>query len=146
MIATSGKRIAAVKRPFNRKKYLQMLTEAMPRIIETAEELDRANELIAPFLHPERELAPEIQAFVRLMLKLIEDYNRSNPAFPPMKPHELLQALMQEANLRQSDLLDIFGSRSRASEAVNGKRTISKQQARQLGERFCISPAAFIEI
>jgi HTH-type transcriptional regulator/antitoxin HigA len=146
MIATSGKRIAAVNRRFDRRKYLRLLSEAMPRIIETPEELDRANEVIAPFLHPERKLDPEAQAFVRLMLKLIEDYNRSNPAFPAMKPHELLQALMEEANLRQTDLLDIFGSRSRVSEAVNGKRPISKQQARRLGERFCISPTAFVEI
>ena len=53
------KKIAAVKRRFNRKKYLQLLTGAMPRIIETREELDRVNKLIEPFLHPERELPPE---------------------------------------------------------------------------------------
>jgi len=146
MIATSGKKIAAVKRRFNRKKYLQLLTGAMPRIIETREELDRVNKLIEPLLHPERELPPEEKAFVRLMLRLIDDYNRANPAFPSMNPHELLQALLEETGIRQADLLDIFGSRSRVSEAVSGRRAISKQQARRLGERFCISPMAFVEI
>ncbi len=53
---------------------------------------------------------------------------------------------MEEAGIRQADLLDIFGSRSRVSEAVNGKRVISKQQAKRLGERFCMASAAFIEI
>ncbi|MGH9842477.1 MAG: helix-turn-helix domain-containing protein [Blastocatellia bacterium] len=61
-----------------------------------------------------------------------------------MKPHEILQALMEEHALRQADLLDVFGSRSRVSEAVSGKRAISKEQAKKLGERFCLSPAAFI--
>lgn len=146
MIATSGKKTAAANRRFNRKKYLQLLTEAMPRIIETPEEMERANKIVEPFLSPERELAPEEEAFARLMLKLIDDYNRANPAFPPMRPHELLQALMDEAGLRQADLLDIFGSRSRVSEAVSGKRAINKEQAKRLGERFRIAPAAFIEI
>lgn len=144
MIATSGRRTAVAKRRFDRKKYLQLLTAAVPRIIETPEELERANKVIEPFLHPERELAPEEEAFARLMLKLIDDYNQAHPAFPPLQPHELLQALMEEGNLRQADLLDIFGSRSRVSEAISGKRAISKLQARRLGERFCISPTAFV--
>lgn len=146
MIATSGKKTAAASRRFNRKKYLQLLTDAMPRVIETPGELERANRIIEPFLHPETDLAPEEEAFVRLMLKLIDDYNKTNPAFPPLKPHELLRALIEESGVRQADLLGIFGSRSRVSEAVNGKRAISKQQARRLGERFRISPSAFIEI
>lgn len=146
MIATSGKKTAPAERRFNRKKYLQLLTDAMPRLIETPAELERANKIVAPFLHPERELAPEEEAFVRLMLKLIDDYNQAHPAFPPLKPHELLQALMEEAGLRQADLLDIFGSRSRVSEAVSGKRAISRPQARLLGERFCLAPGAFVEI
>ncbi len=146
MIATSGKKTAVVNRRFNRKKYLQLLTDAMPRIIETPEELERANKIIEPFLHSDKALAPEEEAFVRLMLKLIDDYNKANPVFSPLKPHEMLSALIEETGLRQTDLLDIFGSRSRVSEAVSGKRAISKQQARLLGERFCLSPAAFVEI
>lgn len=79
-----------------------------------------------------------------MMLKLIDDYQEQHSIIPKLKPHELLQAIMEEAGLRQADLLDIFGSRSRVSDAVNGKRAISKEQAKKLGERFCVSPAAFI--
>ncbi len=46
--------------------------------------------------------------------------------------------------MRQVDLLPVFGSRSRVSEAVNGKRAISKAQAKRLGRLFHLSPAAFI--
>jgi HTH-type transcriptional regulator/antitoxin HigA len=106
--------------------------------------LKRASRLIEPLLYPERRLTPEEDALVRLLLKLIDDYQTAHPVFPPMKPHERLQALMEEHGLRQADLLDIFGSRSRVSEAVSGKRAISKEQAKKLGERFCLSPAAFI--
>jgi plasmid maintenance system antidote protein VapI len=51
---------------------------------------------------------------------------------------------MEENDLSQADLLDVFGSRSRVSEAVSGKRAISKEQAKRLGDRFRVSPAAFI--
>jgi antitoxin component HigA of HigAB toxin-antitoxin module len=41
-------------------------------------------------------------------------------------------------------LLDIFGSRSRVSDAVNGKRAISKEQAKRLSERFKLRVEAFL--
>jgi antitoxin component HigA of HigAB toxin-antitoxin module len=39
------------------------------------------------------------------------------------------QFLIGQNNLRQADLVSIFGSRGRVSEVVNGKRAISKAQA-----------------
>ncbi|MGH9835300.1 MAG: hypothetical protein ACREBD_33145 [Blastocatellia bacterium] len=51
---------------------------------------------------------------------------------------------MEVNNLRQADLVEVFGSRSRGSDAATGKRTISKEQAKRLGEYFCVSPALFI--
>ena len=128
---------------FNRRKYALMLSESTPRVIDTPEELERASRLVEPLL-ARRERTPEEEAFLALMLKLIDDYQTSHPAFPPMKPNELLQALMEEQGLRQADLLDVFGTRSRVSDAVRGKRGISKEQAKKLGSRFCLSPSAFI--
>jgi hypothetical protein len=43
---------------------------------------------------------------------------------------------MEQNDLRQADLVEIFGSRERVSEVVNGKRAISKSQAKALGEFF----------
>jgi HTH-type transcriptional regulator/antitoxin HigA len=100
--------------------------------------------LVEPLLRQGEARSPEEHALCALLLKLIDDYQTAHPVFPPMKPHEILQALMDEHGLRQADLLDVFGSRSRVSEAVSGKRAISKEQAKKLGERFCLSPAAFI--
>jgi HTH-type transcriptional regulator/antitoxin HigA len=54
----------------------------------------------------------------------------------------VLQSLNNE--LRQADLVKIFGSRGRVSEVINGKRAISKAQAKSLGEFFKVSPDLFI--
>jgi HTH-type transcriptional regulator/antitoxin HigA len=46
--------------------------------------------------------------------------------------------------LKQSDLLHIFGSSGIASEVFNGKRAISKAQAKKLAEHFKVSVELFI--
>ncbi|MGH9938765.1 MAG: helix-turn-helix domain-containing protein [Blastocatellia bacterium] len=61
-----------------------------------------------------------------------------------LEPHEALEYLMEVNNLRQADLVKVFGSRSRVSDAATGKRAISKEQARRLGEFFRVSPALSI--
>ena len=49
-------------------------------------------------------------------------------------PHEILQHILEFSGLKQSDLVKITGSSSGVvSEIVNGKRTISKAQAKALG-------------
>ena len=50
---------------------------------------------------------------------------------------------MEQHGLRQSDLADC-APQGRISEILNGKRAISKALARQLGQRFGVSPALFL--
>ena len=63
---------------------------------------------------------------------------------PDASPLDVLKELMLANNLKAADLADSRRGRSRVSEILAGKRAISKEQARRLGERFRISPAAFI--
>ncbi|MCI0391829.1 MAG: hypothetical protein MOB07_24060 [Acidobacteria bacterium] len=46
----------------------------------------------------------------------------------------MLRTLMENRGVKRADLLRIFGSRGIASEVYNGKRAISKGQAKKLGE------------
>lgn len=59
-------------------------------------------------------------------------------------PTEMLQYLLETSGKRQSDLVGIIGSSGIVSEVVNGKRAISKSQAKKLGEIFKVSPSLFI--
>jgi len=56
---------------------------------------------------------------------------------------EMLHYLMEEHNLRQSDLPEI-GSQGVVSEILRGKRELNVRQIRLLAERFHVSPAVFI--
>jgi HTH-type transcriptional regulator/antitoxin HigA len=46
--------------------------------------------------------------------------------------------------MQAKDLWPVFGSKGITSEVLNGKRGISKEMARKLGEVFHVSPAVFI--
>jgi HTH-type transcriptional regulator/antitoxin HigA len=105
--------------------------------------LERLAREIEPLLDKGDRRSPEEEELCRLVLKLIGDYQRERHLVPGLQPHELLQALLEESGMRQVDLLSVFGSRSRVSDAVNGKRGISREQAKRLGELFHLSPAAF---
>jgi HTH-type transcriptional regulator/antitoxin HigA len=51
---------------------------------------------------------------------------------------------MDGRDLKPADLAGVLGSRSRASEILSRKRSISKDQAKALAAFFGVSPAAFI--
>ena len=128
----------------NRRKYIELLSGALPRIIENDVELERVTQSVEPLLDKGDRRTREEEALCRLLVRLIEDYQQSHRAIPELTPRDALAALMEARNLRQVDLLPIFGSRSRISDAVNGKREISKTHARKLAEFFRVSPELFI--
>jgi HTH-type transcriptional regulator/antitoxin HigA len=59
-------------------------------------------------------------------------------------PRQILQHLMEARNLTQKDLWKTFGSKGITSEVFQGKRSISKGQAKKLAKFFHVSAALFI--
>ena len=56
----------------------------------------------------------------------------------------MIAFLMEHKGLKQADLLPVFGSRSVASDVLNGKREPSKAHIRKLAEFFKVSPELFL--
>jgi HTH-type transcriptional regulator/antitoxin HigA len=129
---------------FDTDAYVQLLAEIVPKVIDTEEEYERFLK-VAEFLTFKKNRSPEERALHKLLVKLIEDYEEENYPIDESKPHEILQHIMESSGLRQADLVRILGSSSGVvSEMVNGKRSISKAQAKALGEYFKVSPSLFI--
>lgn len=76
--------------------------------------------------------------------ELVERYEESRVRIQQAEPREVLDYLMKENDLRQSDLADEVGSQGVVSEILAGKRAINARQAKALAVRFGVSPAAFI--
>jgi HTH-type transcriptional regulator / antitoxin HigA len=142
-IGTRGRK-AASGAGLNRRKYAELLSGTLPRIIEDDAELERVARQVEPLLDKGDRRSREEDALCRLLLRLIEDYQQAHRMVRKLTPKDALAALLEARNLRQADLLPIFGSRSRISEAVNGKREISKAHARKLAEFFSVSAELFI--
>ncbi len=74
---------------------------------------------------------------------LIRAYEEEHTLMPKATGIEVLQYLMEERNLKQSDLPEI-GSQGVVSEVLRSKRRLNIRQIRALAERFYVSPAVFI--
>ena len=79
-----------------------------------------------------------------LVSLLVESYEQEQVQIPDASPAAVLAYLMEEHGLKQSDLSPQLGTQSIVSEVLRGKRKINAVQAKALGERFSVSPAAFI--
>jgi HTH-type transcriptional regulator/antitoxin HigA len=127
----------------DRDNYPQLLAEFMPQAIDSEAEYDRVLAIAERLTFNPDKTAAEIK-LLKLIVVLIEDYEAEHYPMENVTPHELLQHLMESNNTRQADLVGLIGSRGVVSEVVNGKRAISKAQAKALGEFFNVSPGLFI--
>ena len=91
----------------------------------------------------DRETHP-LTGLLDVVTSFVHDYEERNVEIPDATPAVVLGFLMEQNNLRQSDLAEDFGSQSNVSEVLSGKREINARQARALAKRFGVSPAVFI--
>jgi HTH-type transcriptional regulator/antitoxin HigA len=85
--------------------------------------------------HPLYELLDTLGA-------MIHAYEERYHPLPECSGTEVLQYLMEEHGLTQSDLPEV-GSQGVVSEILRGKRELNVRQIRALSKRFHVSPAVF---
>ncbi len=146
MIRSNGKMTLTL----NKKNYLQLLaqTKIIPKIIETEAEYEEYLVVAENLMAKKNNRTPEETTLFRLVVKLIEDYEEraySLEDWSNLLPHEILQHLLESSNTKQADLVGVISSsKGLISAIVNGKRAISKEQAKKLGTYFKVSPSLFI--
>ncbi len=129
------------------KRYGNLLISVLPSVITNDDELDRLTQEIDRLITKDIKqgsLSPEEDRLLELLCLLVENYEDQHYPIDNAPPHEILKFLMEQKDLKQKDLLDIFGSSGITSEVINGKRSISKTQAKKLAERFKVSVELFI--
>jgi HTH-type transcriptional regulator / antitoxin HigA len=126
----------------NRNVYGNLLAQHQPKAIETEAENEAAIMLAESLEH--RQRTPEEDALLELLIILIEKFEEASYPVPNVEPDRMLLHLMEARNMKQEELVGVIGSRGVVSEIVNGKRSISKAQAKVLGQLFHVSPSLFI--
>ena len=128
----------------NNKVYGELLSQYQPKIIMTEEENERAIALVESLTH-NSDLTPEEEQIVELLITLIEKFEAEHyPLNNLSTPLSRLTFLMEENQLRQADLIEVFEAKDIVAEVLSGKRQISKSHALKLGEFFNLNPALFL--
>src|SRR5262249_24000886 len=140
---TTAKR-PGTRRRFDQRKYGRLLAQTAPVVIRNEIECRRIEGEMSKLLQKCDKLTPEEERLLNLLSALVERYEDATGDFPASPPHRVLRFLMEQNDLKQVDLVKIIGSSGRVSEVVNGKRGISKAQAKALGEFFKVSSELFI--
>jgi HTH-type transcriptional regulator / antitoxin HigA len=127
------------------KKYLERLEHFILKPITSDEENERAAEVCDEMLESFDSLSKQERYYFEILSKLVSDYESKWNEELEVSPRELLIFLMEQNNLTQTDLISEFGSSSRASEYLSGKRRhLSLNQIARLSKRFKLSMTAFI--
>ncbi|SPE33241.1 putative transcription regulator containing HTH domain [Candidatus Sulfopaludibacter sp. SbA6] len=124
-------------------KYGELCADVLPKVIRNDREFDRMVEKLEELTF-KKNATREEEELAELLEKLIEAYDDEHYSFPPSPPHEMVQFIMEQRGLRQADLVPVIGSRAQVSALVNGKRGISKAQAKKLAEFFHTSADLFL--
>jgi HTH-type transcriptional regulator/antitoxin HigA len=83
------------------------------------------------------------EKYAEVLMTLVEAYEEEHHSIPDASPVEVLRTLMGANDLRQKDLVPVFGSESIVSEVLNKKRSLNKTHILKLSKRFHVSPAVF---
>jgi HTH-type transcriptional regulator / antitoxin HigA len=125
-------------------QYRKLLGVTLPVAIRTEEEHRRLLGAAAALMDkPDHEMSEEKGRLLELLSILIDEYeNRAHP-LPKATPHKMLAHLLAEKNMKPSDLWTVL-PKSRVSEILNGKRNMSKAQAKQLAALFRVPVDLFV--
>jgi HTH-type transcriptional regulator/antitoxin HigA len=137
-------RMSKAIRKIDPARYKRLLSQAMPVVIESEEENERMLAVVEKLMDKGEDLSAEEEKLLKLLARLIEDFEHRYYHPREATPLEVLQHLMEARGLKQNHLWEVFGSKGIASEVLNGKRGISKTQARALAHYFHVPADLFI--
>jgi len=75
---------------------------------------------------------------------MIDDYEKKHYPILPPDPIEAIKIRMEEMHLKQIDLINEIGGKSRVSEILNRKRKLTVEMIRKLNRRLNLSPGLLI--
>lgn len=123
--------------------YAELLARVPPRVIHTEEQNERYIGALYELEHGQETLTVEERDLADVITLLIEDFEEKHYRLPRASPLEAILFLMDQHNLKQKDLADVFGTPSIVSEVMSGKRDLNKDHIARLSERFHVSPELF---
>ncbi|MGA3185949.1 MAG: helix-turn-helix domain-containing protein [Bryobacteraceae bacterium] len=133
-----------MKRHLDGRRYRRLVAEISPVIIESEEENERVLAIVERLMSKGEKRSAEEDAILNLLVHLVEQFEGNAYPTGEASPAETIAFLLEQRGLRPVALAEVLGSRGRVSEILAAKRSVSKEQAKKLGEFFHVSAAAFL--
>lgn len=124
---------------FDQETYLHFA----PKKIESEEQYEQYLLLVESLLS-NKDKNIEKEAICHILILLIEEYEKEKYPISTPEPLNFLVGLMELKGLKQKDLVGVIGSKGVVSEVFNGKREITKNQAKALSEFFKVNYKDFL--
>ena len=125
-------------------EYAALLAKTVPAVIHSERENERCISMLEALDAKGEKLTTAERRLAELLTVLIEDFEEQTYALKPARPVEILRELMLANNLKQKDLLEVFGTPSIVSEVLCEKRGLTLEHIRKLSRRFHVSPEVFL--
>jgi HTH-type transcriptional regulator / antitoxin HigA len=121
---------------FNRENYANLLVEVLPQPIQSEAEYQRVLAIIEMLMNKEATSLEESR-LLDLFVILVEKFESEHyPSQKRSTPHSRLLHLIEANQLQTADLIGIFGSSDIAADVIEGKRSIDRNHAEKLSDRF----------
>lgn len=125
-------------------KYVDLI-RIVPLIpIRNDEHLERAIDLVDTLLD-RAALSTWEQGYLDVLSDLIARYEREHVELPRVSGIDLVRHLMEEHDLRQADLVPLFGTKSIVSEVLSGKRHFALKHVTNLSRHFGVPADVFLD-
>ncbi len=115
-----------------------------PRVIKTKADYEQALRRIDELFEAKRG-TPEGDE-LELLLLLVENYEEKEFPIELPTPIDAIRFRMEQADLKQKDLIPILGGKSRVSEVLSGKRELSISMIRNLVQELGIPAEVLLQV
>ncbi len=126
----------------NKKSYIELLAEFPPRPIHSQGDLDAVQKVVYELID-RGKLSADEEDYLSVLGTLVSQYEQIHHPIPDIYGIELIEALLEEFDLKQKDLVPIFKTESIVSAVLNGHRKLMTEHIEKLANFFHVSPAVF---
>ena len=123
-------------------EYRSLVESFPPRPIRDQKQLNLTWSRIEELLTKPRRTSAE-DDYLNLLSDMVEHWEAEHVRIPKLHGVDLVRELLDDNELPQRALVEIFGTDSIVSEVLSGKRELQRRHIEGLATFFNVSPAAF---
>ena len=123
-----------IRQSFN-DDYLNLVMDFPPRPITNDSEWENIQQRINTILD-KKQLTQDDRDYLRVLGMLVYDYEQKFEPMPKLKNAELLEALMQDYDLKIQDFLAIFDTEETILAILQNKRKMTIEEYQQLSSLY----------